>query len=73
MVRVRRDLASRLFQCEDGHPGIARPGLADRQAVQVRSGPDGLRGWYQQTLSQGRSALLARDEVPTPTDLMLPK
>ena len=41
MVGVGRDIASRLFQREDGHPGIARPGLADRQAVQVRSGPDG--------------------------------
>ena len=40
MVGVGRDIASRLFQREDGHPGIARPGLADRQAVQVRSGSD---------------------------------
>jgi hypothetical protein len=28
-------------QREDGHPGVARAGLGDRQAVQVRSGPDG--------------------------------
>jgi hypothetical protein len=36
VVRVRRDPRSPAFQREDGHPRVARPGLADRQAVQVR-------------------------------------
>ena len=43
MVGIRRDLASRLFQREDGYPGVARAGLGERQVVQVSSGPDALR------------------------------
>lgn len=41
MAWVGRDLAARLFQREDGDPGVARTGLGDGQAVEVRSGLDG--------------------------------